>query len=55
METPVHKVTYKLYPFRNQLVGLWEAMRLHQQLYNACLEQRIDAYQKKGVTLSYAD
>lgn len=55
METPVRKVTYKIYPSRNQLVALRETMRLHQQIYNACLEQRIDAYRKKGVTLSYAD
>ena len=55
MEPMVRKVTYRLYPSRTQLVALFETMRMHQQLYNACLEQRIDAYRKAGITLSYAD
>jgi putative transposase len=55
MEAPVRKVTYKLYPSRNQLFALRETRRLHQQIYNACLEQRIDAYRKGGIAVSYAD
>jgi hypothetical protein len=55
MEAPVRKVTYKLYPSRNQLFALRETRRLHQQIYNACLEQRIDADRKGGIAVSYAD
>ena len=51
METPVRKATYKLYPSRNQLFALRQTMRLHQQIYNACLEQRIDA-DRKGASRS---
>src|SRR4051812_41416192 len=55
MEPMMRKVTYKLYPSRTQSVALLETLRLHQQVYNACLEQRIDAYRKAGISISYAD
>ena len=55
MRTPVRKVTYRLYPSRTQSAALSAALRLHQQLYNAALEQRIDAYRRRGVSLTYAD
>lgn len=32
-----------------------EMLRLHQCLYNACLEQRIHAYQDRSVSLNYYD
>lgn len=32
-----------------------ETLRLHQKLYNAALEQRIDAYKRCGVSLSFSD
>jgi putative transposase len=32
-----------------------ETLRLHQKLYNAALEQRIDAYRRCGVSLNYND
>ena len=32
-----------------------EILRLHQKLYNACLEQRIDAYRRCGISLNYHD
>lgn len=48
------KVTYRLYPTVKQGTLLGEQLKLHQQLYNACLEQRISAYQK-GVSLKFAD
>lgn len=51
----MRKVTYRLYPSRTQSAALSDALRLHQQLYNACLEQRIDAYRRRRVTLTYAD
>jgi putative transposase len=30
-----------------------EALRLHQRLYNTALEQRIDAYSRCGISVSY--
>jgi putative transposase len=46
------KVTYRLYPNRGQERRLQENLRLHQQLYNAALEQRIQVWrwQRKKVT-----
>jgi putative transposase len=46
------KVTYRLYPTPSQERRLYEILRLHQQLYNAALEQRIEAWrlQRKFVT-----
>ena len=32
-----------------------EILRLHQRLYNACLEQRIHAYRDRGIYLNYND
>jgi len=32
-----------------------DTLRLHQQLYNAALEQRISAYKKSGISLGYYD
>ncbi|KAA0577927.1 transposase [Azospirillum sp. B21] len=55
MKMPVRKVTYRLYPSRSQSAALSAALRLHQQLYNAALEQRIDAYRRRRVSLTYAD
>lgn len=56
MAEPVNRrVTYKLYPSRAQTVALGRACALHQQLYNAALEERIDAYRKCGKSISFAD
>ncbi len=49
------KITYRLYPSRSQAAALAALLRSHQQLYNAALEQRIDAYRRRGVSLSYQD
>ncbi len=49
------KITYRLYPTTKQESVLLEILRLHQQLYNAALEQRISAYRKQKVSLSYVD
>lgn len=56
MVDPVNRrVTYKLYPSLAQRVALERVCALHQQLYNAALEERIDAYRKAGKSISFAD
>jgi putative transposase len=47
------RVTYKLYPSRSQAAALTDALRLHQRLYNAALEERIDAWRKAKKSVSY--
>lgn len=49
------RITYKLYPSRSQVAALSEALRLHQRLYNAALEERIDAWRKTRKSVSYFD
>ncbi len=49
------KVTYRLYPTTKQENALLTTLRLHQQLYNAALEERIGAYKKRKISLSYVD
>ena len=49
------RITYKLYPSRSQASALNEALRLHQLLYNAALEERIDAWRKARRSVSYVD
>lgn len=56
MIDPVNRrVTYKLYPSREQTAALDRLCALHQQLYNAALEERIDAYRKAGKSISYVN
>jgi putative transposase len=49
------KVTFKLYPNASQLKRLDGWVRLHAELYNAALQERIEAYRKAGVSISYYD
>lgn len=49
------KVTYKLYPTAAQSARLEAWVRLHCELYNAALQERIDAYRKAGKSISYYD
>ncbi|WP_372997288.1 RNA-guided endonuclease InsQ/TnpB family protein [Marinobacter sp.] len=49
------KVTFKLYPNARQRQMLNEWLRLHAELYNAALQERIDAYRKAGKSISYYD
>lgn len=49
------KVTFKLYPDAREKERLTAWVRLHCELYNAALQERIDAYQKKGRSISYYD
>jgi putative transposase len=56
MENEVNRrVTYKLYPSRAQLAVLERLHHLHRTLYNAALEERIEAYRMARVSISYAD
>ncbi|WP_031404294.1 RNA-guided endonuclease TnpB family protein [Thiomonas sp. FB-Cd] len=49
------KVTLKLYPNAAQMARLEAWTRLHCELYNAALEERIDAWRKAGKSISYYD
>lgn len=50
----LRKVTYRLYPSAVQAERLETMLGLHQRLYNAALEARIQAYQETGKGLSFA-
>jgi putative transposase len=47
------KVTFKLYPNASEASRLAGWVGLHCELYNAALEERIDAYRKHGTSISY--
>lgn len=49
------RTTFKLYPTKQQKAKLFEWRRLHQYLYNACLEHRITSYRKFGKSIGYYD
>ena len=49
------KVTFKLYPNARESDRLAGWVRLHCELYNAALAERIDAYRKAGKSISYFD
>lgn len=55
MKAIKRKVTYRLYPSKKQANQMTEFCRLHQRLYNAALEQRIDAFKRCAVSLNYND
>ena len=55
MKVPNRKITYRLYPTQRQKEKLVVVFRLHRHLYNAALQQRIEAYQRRKVTLSFSD
>ena len=44
---------YRLYPTRAQCAALGEMLGGLCDLYNAALQQRIEAYQRRGLTLRY--
>jgi putative transposase len=46
------KVTFRLYPNATQAERLTGWIRLHCELYNAALEERIDAWRKTGMSIS---
>ena len=49
------KVTFKVDPNAAQSARLDAWTRLHCELYNAALEERIDAWRKAKKTISYYD
>ena len=49
------KVTFKLYPNAREAERLTAWVRLHCELYNAALQERIEAYRKAGKSISYYD
>lgn len=46
---------YRLYLVRDQVAGLTDMLGSFCSLYNACLQQRIEAYRRRGRTLGYVD
>lgn len=44
---------YRLLPAKHQHRALEQIVESQRQLYNAALEERIDAYRKAGVTRTY--
>jgi putative transposase len=49
------KATFKLYPNAREAERLSAWTRLHCELYNAALQERIDAYRRFGKSISYFD
>lgn len=52
---PVLSYKYRLYPTHAQVAGLTDMLGSFCELYNACLQQRIEAYQRRKKTLSFYD
>ena len=52
---PVLTYKYRLFPNSTQAVALTDMLGSFCDLYNACLQQRIEAYRRRGRTLSYSD
>ena len=46
---------YRLFPNPTQAAGLTDMLGSFCDLYNACLQQRIEAYQRRGKSLDYID
>src|SRR5207253_10129985 len=46
---------YRLLPTRRQHRALEQILESQRQLYNAALEERIDAYRKANLTRTYVD
>jgi len=46
---------YRLYPTKNQRHKLQNTLDLCRDLYNSALQERVEAYKKNGVSLSYID
>src|ERR671928_1993008 len=46
---------YRLYPNQRQIAALEAMLGAFCELYNAGLQQRIEAYRRQGKTLRYAD
>ena len=46
---------YRLFPTRNQFHKLENTLNLCRDLYNSALQERIEAYKKNGISLSFFD
>ncbi len=55
MELQVRQVSYKLYPNKAQTTALGNMLMLHQRLYNACLEERLRAYEWRKKLEAYRE
>jgi len=55
MDPVNRKVVYRMYPSKRQEAALLDMLGLHQRLYNAALEQRIEAYRHQGKSVSFAE
>lgn len=51
----IRRYTFKLYPTAAQVARFERNLDLHRTLYNAALEERIDAYRKAGKTITRFD
>ena len=54
-EQVIRRYTFKVYPTKVQAEALERHRVLHQRLYNAALQERIDCYRLTGKTLSLYD
>ena len=54
MDPVNRRVTEKLDPTAAQERALWECHKLHCDLHNAALEERISAYRLAGKTIRFA-
>lgn len=52
---PIRSYKYRIRPNRAQEIALSEMLRDFCGLYNACLQQRMEAYRRCGITLRYAN
>lgn len=49
------KITYKMYPNKQQKECLLSTLGIHQRMYNKALEERINLYREQNKSLSFAD
>ena len=49
------RITFKIYPSAKQEMLLWQMRDAHCDLYNAALQERVEAYQKKGISIKKSD
>ena len=54
MQTVNRRVTYKLYPSATQAAEMERVCDMHRILYNAALQERIDAYRLSNTSISFA-
>ena len=55
MSKSTRNIVYRIYPTKTQERTLNDWLGLHRELYNAALQERRDAYRKKGVSITYND